>query len=177
MQMQSDPWSTAAIDEHRQWLLAYVLSLTGDPGAADDLVQEIFVIALHKREGFTPGTNFGGWLRAIARNVALMHCKRRGREILLDDQAAIERFDQVSGRAELEDLNPASAGRLAVFLRECLALLSERVRRLLDLRYGQGKSAADVAATVGQSVSAVNVALFRARLTLAECVKRKEGAS
>src|SRR5690349_16759513 len=106
MQAQSDPWSTAAIEQNRQWLLAYLLMLTGDPVAADDLVQEVFVVALRKRVNFVAGTNFGGWLRTIAKNVALNYGKRHGREILISNDMAVEALDRVAARAEAKEHDP-----------------------------------------------------------------------
>lgn len=174
LETRADPWSAAAVDGHRGWLTAYVLAVTGDPGAADDLVQEVFAVALSKRGEFAPGTNFGGWLRGIARNVALRHGERRGRELPLAGDEALARLDRAAERAEREDLVPGATERRAIFLRQCLEQLAERTRRLVELRYAEDRSAAEAAAELGMTVTAVNVAAFRARAALADCIERKE---
>jgi len=169
-----DPWSAAAIEQNRQWLMAYMLSLAGDPAVSDDLVQEVFTIAFQKRESFAPGTNFGGWLRGIARNVALRHCEARGRQPLVARQEVVERLDQAAAEGESRNMDPGWIETRKRFLRECVAKLTERVRRMLDLRYTRGCSATEVADALSQTVPSVNVALFRARQSLAVCVQRKE---
>src|SRR5579862_2868158 len=120
MQTEDDPWGAAAIEQNRQWLLAYLLSLTGDPDAADDLVQEVFVVALRKRETFVAGTNFGGWLRTIAKNIALTHSKRRRREILLSNDRATQVLDLAAEHAAIKDCDPTYENTVAVTMRQCL---------------------------------------------------------
>lgn len=168
-----DPWSAAAIEGNRRWLTAYVLSLTGDPGAAADLVQEAFAVALRKRSDFRPGTNFGGWLRVIARNVSLQHCRRRGRELLLDRDEVLAHLEAAAERSAEREAAPGFADARAELMRACLEKLSGRVRRFLQLRYGEGRSPAELAAEAGLTAAAVNMALCRARFALADCVRRK----
>ena len=168
-----DPWSEAAIGQNQRWLTAYLLAQTGNPTVADDLVQDVFSIAFEKRGAFEPGTNFGGWLRSIARNVVLRHFEKRARRPVIDQDEAVARLDRMAAAAEDRAVDPAWAGSRAEILRECLRKLTERARRLVNERYSLGRSPAAVSASTGQSVSAVNVALFRARAVLADCLRRK----
>ncbi|MBN1669388.1 MAG: hypothetical protein JXR37_00030 [Kiritimatiellae bacterium] len=66
---QDDIWVHALIDQNRRWLLAFVLSLTGDANAADDLVQQVFLVAFENRAKYDGSRPLGGWLRGIARNI------------------------------------------------------------------------------------------------------------
>lgn len=173
----ADPWSAAAIAQNREWLVAYLLGLIGDPGTVDDLVQEVFQIAFVKRDSFEAGRSFGAWLRGIARNVALRHLERARREPILLDEAGLEAFDAAAAGAEAADLAPDAHGQRLAFLRACLETLGRRARQLIDLRYAGGEGAAAVAARLGLSVPAVNVGVFRARAALADCIARKEATS
>lgn len=56
----------------------------------------------------------------------------------------------------------------AVAVRDALARLPERQRRLLALVYLDGFSLAETAAMTGQSVSAIKTALWRARAAFAK---------
>ncbi len=168
-----DPWSEAAVRQNQRWLTAYVLAQTGDPSAADDLVQDVFSIAFEKRGSFEPGTNFGAWLRTIARNLILRHFEKRARRPVIAGDEAVARLDQLAAAAEDRAVDPAWKQSRAELLRECLKELTERARQLVDERYGLGRSPAAVSASTGQSISAVNVGLFRARAVLAKCLRRK----
>ncbi len=167
-----DPWSMAAIEQNRRWLTAFLLGAAGDRGAAEDLVQEAFGIAFEKRQEFAPGTNFGGWLRGIAQNCLARHFERtRRRPILLGD--AMRRLEEAAAKAEGRMLDPGWAASRLGALRECLRGLTARAREILRRRYGEDQPTGDVAAALGMSAAAVHVAAFRARETLAECVRRK----
>lgn len=174
---QPDPWSAAMIEQNREWLTAFLLGLTGAPDAVDDLVQDVFTIAFAKRDSFEAGRSFGAWLRGIARNVALRHAERSGRQALLATDEAIEHFDQAAAQAEAAEMAPEARERRFAFLRECLDALGPRARQLLDLRYAEAQSAAAVAGRLGLSISAVNVGVFRARAAVADCISRKEAGS
>jgi RNA polymerase sigma factor (sigma-70 family) len=172
--IEVDPWSVAAIEQNRAWLTAYLLGMVGSPGVVDDLVQEVFQIAFAKRGSFEAGRSFGAWLRGIARNVALRHLEQIGREPILLSAAGLDAFDLAAAKAGALDLVPDAQERRLAFLRECMEKLSQMARQLIVRRYTQNESAATVAMQLGMSVSAVNVAVFRARAALAECITLKE---
>ena len=58
-------------------------------------------------------------------------------------------------------------------LRECVAILSEKARAVLNMRYEKNESIRQIAETLGRSVTAVKVHLFTIRKALRECVERK----
>jgi len=169
-----DPWSQAAIEQNRRWLTAFVLSLTGDAAACDDIVQEVFLIAYRKRSSFAPGTNFGGWLRGIARHVVLRHCERRAKQPLVNHDEALRRLEVAAAESEARSMDLGYQQQRYRFMRECLTTLSTRIRHVLRMRYTVGLQAGDIAREMGMTVSAVNVGVFRARLALAACIRRKE---
>ncbi len=168
-----DAWSESSIEQNRRWLTAYVWSLLGNRSAADDLVQETFLIAYQKRDSFVPGTNFGGWLRTIARNLTLAYCKKNARHPLVSHDESMERLDRLAANEEERSADPEFAEQRSACLQECLARLTATVRRLLDLRYGAAWSLEKIARATGKNLSAVNVSLFRARAALEKCVKAK----
>ena len=172
---QVEPWSRAVIEQNRQWLAAFVLSVTGEPSATEDLVQEVFTIAYAKRDDFEDGTNLGGWLREIARNVVARHFERMRKERLFVHESSLQALEQAAARLEASSMAPDWRAVQSSILKKCLGELAEWVRDLVDLRYDQGLSARKIAEGTGKSVSSINVALFRARIALAECMKRKAG--
>ena len=48
-------------------LYAFVLSLTGNPNEADDVLQNTNLVLLKKREAFRPEADFAAWAMQIAR--------------------------------------------------------------------------------------------------------------
>jgi RNA polymerase sigma-70 factor (ECF subfamily) len=167
-----DPWSLAAIEQNRQWLTAFLLGASGDRAAADDLVQEVFKIAYEKRATFTPGTNFGGWLRVIAQNCLSRYFERTRRQPLLVGDAW-RTLAEASVRTEERLLDPAWVTARLAALRQCMERLTARAKEILRRRYAEGRSAQEVAASFSMSPAAVHVAAFRARELLAQCVQQR----
>ena len=68
----------AAHRAHRPWLLTRCRGMLGDPGAAEDAVQETFLRAWRRRETFEGRSTLRAWLYRIATNACLdLLAKRR----------------------------------------------------------------------------------------------------
>ena len=172
MQEVPDPWSAAVIEQNRHWLLAYLLAATGNQTSAEDIVQETFRIAYEKRDTFTSGTNFGGWLRMIAKNCLNRYFERlKKNPILLGD--AISELDQVASEYEERFVDSEWMDARITAMRNCLERLTMRVRQIFEHRYREEKSAKEVAELLGMKVSAIDVTVFRARAKLVECIRRE----
>lgn len=169
-------WTQGVIEQNRRWLLAYVYAATGDAAAAEDLVQETFIIAYQKRAEFRRGEPFGAWLRGIARNLARRHLDQTSRRPFLHlNDAAWSALDRRSASLEQDHVNPDYAQQRLSLLRKCLAALTDRARRLIDGRYSEGLDVVELARRNGLSIASVPVVLHRARAALSECIKKKLG--
>ena len=62
------------VREHQAGLRAFVRALGADEAFVDDLAQEAFIVAYRRLGDFEAGTNFGRWLRGIARHLVVAHC-------------------------------------------------------------------------------------------------------
>ena len=97
---------------------------------------------------------FSTWLMTIARNVAVDHLRATRRHVPLEEATAIAGGD--SPEADL--IRSSDAQRLA----SLLAVLPERERELLALKYGAGLTNRAIAAATGLSESNVGTILHRA---------------
>ena len=133
-------------------LWAYLEAVTGDPGAADDLLQESFLRLLGAR--FTPvdEEHRRRYLFRIATN--LLHDRRRRapRQPLLELR---------------EDDGPAAAVGARHDLGRALARLKPRERQVLWLAHVEEASHAEIAEATGVGTKSVRVLLFRARKRVA----------
>ena len=69
------------------------------------------------------------------------------------------------------DAQPESSDRLEA-LRDCMAKLNERHRRVIDLRYTRQNSSEQIADQVGTSPEAIDSMLYRIRLALRQCIAK-----
>ncbi|MBD3648864.1 MAG: RNA polymerase sigma factor, partial [Pseudomonadales bacterium] len=78
--MASETTSVESPTDHREALHAFILRVTGDPAAADDLTQETLIRAERKRSSFNRDSSLRTWLFAIGFNACRDHFRRASRE-------------------------------------------------------------------------------------------------
>jgi RNA polymerase sigma-70 factor (ECF subfamily) len=154
-------------EPHRVPLRGFLLAATGCPHQAEDLLQNVACILLAKLSAYDATRPFGPWALGIARLEALKWRQQRARRREVLSPEAIEMMgDDMTGEIDLFADSRAH-------LPECIARLQETARRLVVLRYDEGLSVKDVAARVGRTPPAIDMALSRIRRTLRECITRK----
>lgn len=158
------------VREQYPMVLAFCTSLLGSRGEAEDLAQEVFLMAWRKRAGFDRRLPAGPWLRGIARNLA-RNAARRNQPVAFLDDAALEWLEGAYRRIESR-AGERWADKLDA-LEACLAQLGEADRSCLSLRYYEECSYEEIAARLGTSLENVRKRLYRARRRLAECVLGK----
>jgi len=147
---------------HRSSLFAVTLSLVRDFGFAEEVLQEIAVVICDQWADFKPGTNFQAWAIRIARN-KIYTLTRSSRRLILLSPEAMEGIE----RAAAAESRP---GWLEA-VQNCMEALEERARTLLSLRYQKGLSGQEIARKLQMPVTAVHMALSRARASLGRCVE------
>lgn len=132
----------------------------GDRAFAEDLVQEAWLRALPawKRSGLPDDPL--AWLRAVVRNLAINHQRRRTPEPLGPDELALE-------GACLEPRSPSAA----TLLGWGLSRLRKAQARLFEARHLDGRSVAAIADEEGLSERAVEGRLRRARRALRDVLE------
>ena len=161
------------VREHQAGLRAFIRALGADEVWVDDLAQETFIVAYRRFDDFETGTDFGKWLRGIARNlVANEHRKNTRRSRLLPFAVTEVLLDQTGGT---NDLDP-DLGRLLPLMHECVGRLPEHSRELLRHRYDAGKNASVLARELHMTADAVRQTLMRLRVAVKNCIEKKMGA-
>lgn len=157
-----------ALLTERARLFAFIWSIVRDLHIAEDVFQEVSLLALNKREEIESAEALPHWFRGVARHKALKAIAAKGRSpVTLDDQL-IEMMEPHWAAAE-----QSSASDAAEALRRCLGGLNENNRRLVTMRYAQGMSGVEVAKRLNRTAETVYKALSRVHNTLADCVRRR----
>jgi RNA polymerase sigma-70 factor (ECF subfamily) len=122
-------------------------------GDVDDLVQDVFLRALRRLSTLRESGSFGGWLAAIARNLANDYHRRSVRaEPLAEDTP-----DNSFGRRNAcgEDEGPA------IKILDAIRSLPDAYRETLILRLVEGLTGPEIAARTGMTPGSVRVNLHR----------------
>ncbi|MDX2036287.1 MAG: sigma-70 family RNA polymerase sigma factor [Isosphaeraceae bacterium] len=160
-------------DFARRWIevepavSAYVFASISSFHDAEDVVQRVAQELARRFDEYDPSRPFSGWALWIAKSrvVDFYRVNRRGRLIFSDDllQRLAETIaEQAAGRNHRREA-----------LETCLERLPEKSRRMLELRYVDELSAAEVAREVGSTSGSVRVLLTRIRSALADCIQRR----
>lgn len=157
----------ARVREHQAALRAFIRALGAEEAWVDDLAQEVFIVAHRRLNQFEPGSDFGKWLRRIARNLVANEHRKKARHSRLLPFAIADAL--LTGDPE----TPSSIADLLPAMRECVEELSPRSRELLQRRYVHNENAASLARGLGMNGDAVRQQLMRIRLAVKECVERK----
>jgi RNA polymerase sigma-70 factor, ECF subfamily len=146
-------------------LYSFILSLTGNPNEAEDVLQNANLVLLQERESFRCEADFYTWARKIAYHQVLHHRTSCARAKQRFDDVVL---DQLATRLSTLDAEPAAELHA---LHDCTAKLPPEERHLLDRRYA-GSSVRTLADDLGRSIGSISQTLYRIRAKLAECVKR-----
>ncbi len=168
-----EKWAKALFDQNRPWLTAYILAQTGNMQDTEDLVQETFIRALSRLDDYDPSRPLGAWLRGFARNVLREYWRARGRRPLLADHEVMAQLEATAAASEKKWARPDIKGERLAAMARCLNELTDRARRVVELRYSKGLKSIAIARLLKMKEVAVNVMLMRARKSLQRCINRR----
>jgi RNA polymerase sigma-70 factor (ECF subfamily) len=155
------------VREHQAGLRAFIRALGVDEAWVDDLAQEAFIVAFRRLDDFETGTDFGKWLRRIARNLAANERRKSARRSRLLPFAVA---DVLLDRGRAHDAAETEFDRLLPALQECVGQLPPRSRELLHRRYTAGENAGALARELRTTAEAVRQNLLRIRIAVKECI-------
>ncbi|HEU4628380.1 MAG TPA: RNA polymerase sigma factor [Gemmatimonadaceae bacterium] len=137
--------------------------MVGDPAAAEELTQDVFVRAWEKLALYRGESAFSTWLHRLAVNVVLNHRKAEGRRRtrLDDDQDVLD----------VQPARQAPAGA-RLDLEEAIAALPPGARRVFILHDVEGFKHEEIATMLGVTSGGSKAQLHRARMLLRQALDR-----
>jgi RNA polymerase sigma-70 factor, ECF subfamily len=163
LEMDEDAFR-AFYDRTARILWAYLSRMTGDPQAADDLLQEAYYRFIRAGARLEGEAHQRHYLFRIATNLVNdRHRRRRPPEEPLDEDSAAAIPAQGDHAERLERRR---------HLQAAMSGLKRRERELLWLAYAEGSSHQEIADILGLQPSGIRVLLFRARRKLAMLLGR-----
>lgn len=142
-------------DRHFSRVYAYVVRRVRDRAEAEDVTAEVFLRALASLPSFEwRGVPFSAWLFRIA-----------GHE-LADRRRAAARISDADPPEPAND--PELERQIALF--ELVGQLANDQRRVIELRFGEGRSIQETAAVIGRTEGAVKQLQRRALANLREAI-------
>lgn len=152
------------LNKYRRPVVGYLYRMVQNKAVAEELAQEAFLRVYRARGSYEPAAKFTTWLFRIATHLALnalRDTRRQRKETSVEGAGPDGQPLQLAdGRASREEQLVAEARLAAV--RAAIAGLPETQRAAVLLHKYEGMDYAQIAGTLGCSVSAVKSLLFRA---------------
>jgi RNA polymerase sigma-70 factor (ECF subfamily) len=149
-------------------------SMLRDRDATENLVQQVFVDAYLHLDQYEPGTDFGAWIRTVARN----RLRKELRSAFREDRRLAAYRERLADKLRAEASTDQDDSEVYMnALRGCRQLLPGRDADLLKMRYERGMSFEAIAVEQGQTPEAVQRMISRIRFRLRDCIQKKLGDS
>ena len=157
---ERDPEALAQLyDRYSKMTYGILLRITGDPGTAEELLQEVFLRIWDRAHSFEREKGaLGTWIITMARNRAIDY--RRSVEGRMATHSMGLESLQAAGAARVEEAMVLRLDQVAK-VRAALETLTDAQRRVIELAYYQGMSHTEIAAMLGQPLGTVKALLRR----------------
>lgn len=160
----------SAFAEHGDYVHALLVRMSGPSGDADDLLQEVFLVAWRRWDDWDSSLPVRAWLTGIAAKVASTARRRSRWRRLVGLQAAAELPARGTPATDFESAEAARAVYAA------LDGLAEKKRTAFILYEIQGLSGEEIARIAGCPLKTVWTRLFHARREFAAALAKTRSA-
>lgn len=153
----------------RARLLGYIRSIVRDRHIAEDVFQEVSILAVRKIDEIPSRSALPGWLRRAARFEGMNALRKRQREPVSLSDDVLDLLEPEWAESEKR----TGSDELMGALEQCMNQISDYARRLLALRHREDLTGDDLAHAAGRSKNTVYVALSRTHAALAHCIEHR----
>lgn len=156
----------------RPRLIAYATVILADEHAAEDVFQDVLVIAMQKAEEIQSPEHLMGWLRLAARNRAMDLRRTRDKRASVLDPTVLDVLEQSWSKLDQSDTSVRAEA-----LRKCVDQLPPKAREVLELRYVRNLKGQQLADRLGRKLNTAYVAVSRIHRMLHACIEDRLNCS
>lgn len=171
-----EPAFRALFDDYFPRLFRFAMArLDGDREAAADVVQQTFCKAVDNLDGYRGEASLYTWFCQICRNTIIDHCRatkrRTDRVVLYEDYANVQAIlDALSAPVIAQPETAAWQRDIQRLVQATVDALPPRYGDVLEWKYVDGSSVAEIADRLGASAKATESTLTRARAAFREAI-------
>jgi RNA polymerase sigma-70 factor (ECF subfamily) len=149
-------------DRYSSLVYSVALRVLGDTGAAEDVLQEIFLQLWRKPAAFDSARgSMGAWLSVIARNRSIDALRKRRPETDIED---------VVLSVETNFADNADRGRALGKIRQVLGTMAAPQRSALEMAFFEGLTHTEIAAKTGEPLGTIKTRIRAGLLSLRAAV-------
>ncbi len=146
VRQKSEEAFAALVARHVNMVYSAALRKTGNPHAAEEITQVVFILLAKKAAGLQKGTILSGWLYQAARLTSASFLRTECRRVRREQEACMESFTHGTESEVWPDIAP--------MLEDAMGKLNEKERSAIALRFFEGRSFHEIGTGVGASENA-----------------------
>src|SRR4051812_11690380 len=150
-EQNSETAFAALVERHINLVFSAAIRKTGNPDAAEEITQAVFIILAQKAAALRKETVLSGWLYQTARFTAANFLRNEIRRAHREREASMQSpSNETEGWPEIEPL-----------LEDAMGHLNEKERNAIVLRFFEGKSFQEIGTTFGATENAAKKRVIR----------------
>jgi RNA polymerase sigma-70 factor, ECF subfamily len=150
-------------DRYSSVVYAVALRVLGEAGAAEDVLQEVFMQLWRNPGAFDAGRgNLAPWLAVITRNRAVDVLRKRRPQSELEE-TSLSVYPDLAAEAD--------RGRVSQKIRAALSQMPSQQRTALEMAYFEGYSHSEISGKTGEPLGTVKTRIRNGLLTLRKAVE------
>jgi len=152
------------VDKHKSYAYTIALKIVNNKAEAEEIAQDSFIKAFHYLKKFNREAKFSTWLYRIVFNTAISYKRKNKQQFQSIENSSIEYGEYADHKIEKDDKR--------IFIEHALQKLSDADRVAVQLFYIKEYSLEEIAEMLGQNMNTLKVRIHRARLRLADELKK-----
>jgi len=164
------------LDRFWNEVYGFQLKRVKDEYEAEDITIETFAKAFDKIESFDENYSFSTWLVAISKNIQIDKSRKKNASIYKNTTTTSEEYIKkiADDAPSVEDIL-ITEQQLTELLRD-IKKLKPHYQEIINLRYFQEMSYAEISAKIEEPLNNVKVRLLRAKKLLAEIIEQNRNS-
>lgn len=164
----------AIYEAYGKLIYAVVYDLLKSREDAEDVTSEFFIKLIHVAGSYKKDHSHKAWLVQIAKNMAIDWMRKRGREVLLYEDAETGEVRQdvlETGKTEQTQDSVEEKTVLAADLKQAMEALSKKEQEVIDMKLLGDMKFREIAEATGQPMGTVTWLYNQGILKLRRCLK------
>ncbi len=156
-------------------LFAFIRFRVWDDAAAEEILDDTFMVVFRNPERFNGSSAFSTWLFGIAKNVCGTWIRRQKSAVSSSTVELEDRHLETVAAPDCDLLERMETEELSLILRNCMDRLPDQQREVLFWAWFEEEPLDAIADRVESPVGTIKSRLFHARNKVADCVRRRTG--